>query len=353
MNKRARWMLRVACYGLGIALTSLSPSLGAQVTPAQRLGDNSPSLDAGFGREAWLVYTYSVDTGGRVVDARIRSSNGVESADRAILEQVEALRFDPATRNGSPYEVTMGPVAYTWILDIRREMSPGFGSVYDQAWDQFRGGNYPQAASLAKQLGAMPGRNAYEEVKYHVLAASLAARQQDAASEMRHLKQVMALQDLADRNDFEHPYVEPKHYALMLVRLHELLLDNNQLADAQTLFSRLLRFGVDDTVLARARTVQQQAQVRWNGESMVTTQGQINALYPGGEGSWKAGLSRDRFSIESVKGNISWVFLTCGEKEKRLRYPSGPAWQIPPGWQNCLIDVGGEDGTRFDLQQLR
>ncbi len=349
-----RRQLRHTLFLFGVlAATTLSPATLADFVLAERISANSPSLDADFSREAWLVYTYRVDANGQVVDAQIRQSNGVESANRSIIEQVEALQYHPATRDGRPTEVSMGPVVYTWILDVPRQLDPAFSQQYEQAWSLFRQGDYLQAASLARQLGDMPGRNAYEEVKYQILAASLASRQQDLAMELYHLNRIMALQDLADLNNFEHPYVDASHYALMMARVHELLLENNQLADAQELFSKLLRFGVSDDILQRARNGQQQAQLRWNSLGMATTRGEIKALYPGGDGNWKAGLSREHFSIDSVEGSINWVFLTCGNQEQRLSYPSTAPWQIPAGWRDCGIEVGGKDGTRFKLQQLR
>ncbi|MFV0478852.1 MAG: energy transducer TonB [Parahaliea sp.] len=335
-----------------LLLTTALP-VSAEFTPAERISLQAPSLDGDFDDEAWLVYSYQVDSQGKVKDAVIHASNGIAMVDQDMLTQIRALQYHPATRDGKSVEVSMGPVVYTWILDIPRKMSDTFDTRYQEAWSLFQDGQYAAAADIAAELGNRPGRNAYEEVKYHILAASIANRQNDPSIELRHLMRIGSLQELADRNNFQHAYVEPAHYALMLARVQAIQLDNNQLADAEETVSKLLRYGVSDELRQKVQSAQQKAGTRWQQLHETVTQAEITAPYRGGPGTWKSGLRRERFSIRNVKGDISWIFLVCAEQERRLNYPTRSPWVVPDGWQNCQIEVGGQDGTRFELQQMR
>ncbi|WP_157976576.1 energy transducer TonB [Parahaliea mediterranea] len=321
--------------------------------PPERISGSSPSLDASFTQEAWLVYTYTVGENGNVADATIQSSNGIPSVDTHMLNQIQAMRFTPATRNGTPVEVPAGPVVYTWILDIPRAMSPAYNTTYEQAWEKFRAGDYDGAFDLAAQLKEMPGRNAYEDVKFQILAASIASRWDDPATEMQHLKRVMEFQNLADRNRFKHPYVEPEHYALMLARVHTLQLDNNQLADAQATFNQIMMRGSGDELIQKVQSAQQAAQARFLANPDVATRGELTPLYRGGPGAWETRLTRDNFNLQQVRGDISWVYLACLGNEQQLPYPSSRPWTVPAGWKECKVEISGRAGTRFELHQLK
>ena len=83
----------------------------------------------------------------------------------------------------------------------------------------------------------------------------------------------------------------------------------------------------------------------------VTVKGELVPLFRDGPGSWKTGLTRKAFSISDVRGRVGSVFLVCTGVEKQLRYPSNEPWTIPPGWNNCKIDIAGKAGTQLVLHQ--
>jgi TonB family protein len=353
MTRGRRGALHMALC-LCAVLAGLSLPLQAAFSPPEKLDPgNTPSLDASFTMEAWLVYTYEIDTDGSVVNATIQSSNGVDAVDNHMLEQIRAMRFRPATRDGQPVKVPAGPVVYTWILDMPREMSEQFSAIYERAWEHFRADDYDQAFDLAAQLKEVPGRNAFEEVKFQILAASIANRWEDGAAEMQHLQRVVEFQTLADRNLFEHPYVPPEHFALMLERIHGLQLENNQLADAQATFNQMMVRGTSEEVIQRAQAAQQAAQSRFRASPVAAIRGELTPLYRGGPGAWETRLSRERFRLDQVRGDIDWLYLVCLGNERRLPYPSSSPWQVPEGWQECKVEISGRAGTRFALEQLR
>jgi len=351
-NALTRLYPRMAALAL-LALLA-SPLAVAQFNPPQKIspGPSTPQLDASYKTEAWLVYSYTIDKQGNVTDIEIHSSNGVPEVEQAVLQQLNGLQFRPATRNGEPVEVPVGPVVYTWILDIPREMGENFATMYETAWEHFRAEDYDQAFDLAARLKEASGRNAFEEVKFQILAASIANRWEDPAAELQHLKRLVEFQDLADRNLFEHPYVEPGHYALILERIQSIQLDNKMLADAQATLNKIRVRGGDEEVTARATQSQKQAQARLESMPDVATSAELTPLYRGGPGSWEMRLSRNRFTVRDVRGDIDWLYLACLGSEKRLRFPSLRAWEVPAGWRECKVEVSGRAGTRFKLHQL-
>lgn len=337
-----------------IALLFLSPSLlAADFTPAQNLDPTSASirLDSNYRDDAWLVYTYDIDVNGLVANALVRSSNGVTAVENAVLGKLSMMRFKPATRDGKPVQVAADPVTFTWILDLPREMSPPFKESYQAAWTHFSQGDYSAASGQATKLKDMPGRNAFEEVKYQVLAASLATRRMDEAAELRHLKRAVALQNLALDNKFKNRYIEPDQYLLILERIQALQLQRSMLADAADTLDQIREQGGDTEVATRASAAYREAEARINTQADVAINGELEPIYPDGPGAWKAGLSRKKFSLSDVTGKIYVVFLVCGPREIQLSYPSEEPWTIPYGMDDCKIDVAGSSGARFVLHQ--
>jgi TonB family protein len=341
-------------YSIGLVLAVLlAAPVAGQFVPPQNLDPTSAAiqLDSSFQSDAWLVYTYDIDVSGQVVNAAIRSSNGVPEVEQAVLRQVNTLRFSPATRNGEPLRVSADPVIYTWILDKPREMSPGFERQYREAWALYSEGNYGAAADIARDLQDYPGRNALEEVKSRILAASLASRWQDDDAELRHLGRVVALQQLALDNNFRNRYIPSDQYLRILDRIVTLQLNAMMLADAGDTLLQMRRLGGDDGVIDGAGQRFVEAQRQFDAMPDVTVKGELVPLFEGGTGAWKAGLSRTDFSISDVRGRVGSVFLVCNDTEKQLRYPSQEPWSIPPGWTNCKIDIAGEAGTQLVLHQ--
>ena len=308
-------------------------------------------LDTSFQDDAWVVYTYAIDEQGRVADAKIRSSNGVTRVESAVLDKLSMLRFAPATRDGQPVKVAADPVIFTWILDLPRAMSPQFSESYQAAWALFKQGNYDAAFDLAVTLKDMPGRNALEEVRYQVLAASLASRWEDGAAELQHLGRAVELQALASKNNFKHHYIEADQYLRILERIQTLQLERMMLADAGTTLGEIQAHGAGTDIAVRAAAAYTAKELEFNARPDATVSAELVAVYRDGPGAWKAGLSRNKFSISDVKGKIDAVFLVCGPRDIQLRYPSVEPWVIPYGMRGCKIDVSGAAGTRFVLHQ--
>lgn len=341
-------------HGAALLLTLLLASpVWAQFVPPQNLNPATASiqLDSSFQSDAWLVYTYDIDEKGQVANATIQSSNGVLEVEQAVLRQVNAMRFSPATRNGRPIKVSAEPVIYTWILDKPRAMSPEFEQQYREAWALYSEENYDGAFDIALALKDYPGRNALEEVKFQVLAASLASRWQDEAAELQHLSRVVEFQNLALNNNFRNTYVPADQFLQILNRIVTLQLNRMMLADAGDTLLQMQRLGGGSEISAEAGQRFMEAQRQFDLMPDVTVKGELVPLFRDGPGAWKTGLSRDTFSLSDVRGRVSSVFLVCTGVEKPLRYPSSEPWTVPPGWNNCKIDISGQAGTQLVLHQ--
>ena len=340
----------IAALALGLAV---NPAAWAQFIPPKNLDPASATIRLGssFQSDAWLVYTYDTDETGAVINAKIQSSNGVPEVEQEILRQVGAMRFTPAKRGGNPVKVSADPVVYTWILDLPREMSPRFAELYQQAWDLYAQENYDAAFDIAVELKNFPGRNAQEEVKFQILAASLASRWDDEAAELQHLSRVVELQSLALNNNFGNIYVPTEQYLKVLKRILTLQLNARMLADAGKTLDLMQGLGRGTPVVEDAAALYRQTEAQLQAMDDVTISGELVPLYREGPGSWKAGLSRTQFSVSDVRGRVGAVFLVCANGERALRYPSRDPWKIPGGWSDCKVDVSGKAGTRLVLHQ--
>jgi len=347
--------VRFSRPGLLAAVLSLLPAMASWgvFIPPQNLDPASAiiRLDTSFQSDAWLVYTYDIGVDGQVENAAIQSSNGVPEVEQAVLRQLNEMRFQPAMRDGDPVKVSADPVVYTWILDKPRELTPRFRDIYQEAWAHYAEENYDAAFEIAVQLKNFPGRNALEEVKLQILAASLASRWDDQAAELQHLSRVVELQSLAMNNNFKNTYVGAEQYLQILNRIQTLQLNRMMLADAAETLATIQSLGAgSDIAIGAAERFRATEQVFQSMED-VTVDGELVPLYQDGPGSWKTGLSRQQFSLSDVRGRVGAVFLVCVNSERQLRYPSREPWTIPAGWRGCKIDVSGKAGTRLVLHQ--
>lgn len=347
---------RVLLVFSALALTVCSAARGSGFTPPENLKPGqsvTPSLDSSYDREAWLVYSYDIDTEGFVVDMKIHKSNGVAAVEQKTLDHVNSMQYRPATRDGQAVKISVGPIIFTWILDKPRQMSPQFNTTYETAWEHFNREEYDKAFELAAKLKNMPARNAFEEVKFQILAASLASRWDDENAELAHLKRIVEFQSLADKNRFKNPYVEEGQYLLILERIHSVQLGMMMLADGELTLNSMIIRGRDAEVTRRAQIAHREAGDRLRENPDVTIAGELTAIYREGQGVWKTRLFRDTFSVSDVKGSIATIHLSCEVGgEQRLRYPSLEAWTIPPGWNTCKFEAAGKSGTRFNVHQL-
>ncbi|MEP0202600.1 MAG: hypothetical protein ABJ084_00630 [Halioglobus sp.] len=312
----------------------------------------TPSLNDSYTEEAWLVYTYDIGTDGVVANLKIHSSNGVAAVESAITGQVTSLRYSPAMRGDTPVKVTVGPIFYTWILDKPRVMSDAFASQYQEAWDNFGQNDYNAAFDIAAKLRGLPGRNAFEEVKFQTLAASISSRWDDSAAELQHLSRALEFQGLADRNNFDNPYIENGQLLLMMERVHALQLQKMMMGDAGVTLRKIQLLGPGSDVSNRAGAAHDAAMLSFRANPDVTIDGELTPIYRNGPGAWETRLSRNLFSLTNARGKVDSVLLDCLQGNRNLSYPSLEPWKIPPGWSECKLEVSGKAGARFVIHQL-
>lgn len=344
------------CLAMFLMICALcSPVAWSQTVPANPLGAGATAidLDSSFQADAWLVYTYDIDANGRVVDAAIRQSNGVPDLEAEVLRQLNSWRFTPAQRGGKPVRSSAYPVVYTWILDKQREMSPEFARLYQQAWDHYAAGDFAAAGAIAAQLQDYSGRNALEEVKSRLLAASLANRSGEEMAELRHLSRIVDFQSLALENQFRHVYVAHEQYLKVLDRLLSLQLQSNMLADAGATLDQMQSLARGETIVESAAERYLAAEKTLQAAAEFTVEGELLALYPKGPAAWRTGLTHRTFHLGDVHGRVAAVYLVCAQAERSLAWPAIEHWVVPVGWSDCQIDISGTGGTRVVLHQLR
>jgi hypothetical protein len=199
----------------------------------------------------------------------------------------------------------------------------------------------------------MSGRNAYEEIKFQILAASLNSRWGEELAELANLKRIVEFQSLADRNRFSNPFVQDKQYLLILERTQTLQLGMNMLADGEATLNKMRIRSADSEETRRANIAFQDTEREFRANPDVTLAAELTPIYRDGQGVWEARLFRTRFSVSKVRGSIESLYLACqAGGDMRLRYPAREPWTTPAGWNNCKLEVAGKSGTRFTVHQL-
>lgn len=60
-------------------------------------------------------------------------------------------------------------------------------------------------------------------------------------------------------------------------------------------------------------------------------------------------LSRRRFTLENVQGEIEATSLVCEAHSQEAEYQQGKVWTLPPDWGLCWVSVRGTVGTTFEV----
>jgi TonB family protein len=301
-----------------------------------------------------------VDPRGRPFEVRVEQSSGNKVLDGFMVVAWQRVAFKPATVNGKPvesvYEITHGPVGtYTPRHGLAQEHLGPYASLGDRpeptfihAYEALQtavGAKDRAAADVA--LKSLIVRTPYEDCiyglakfQYKTVWGADLHEQADALSHALDFDTVLTT--IAAAPD---PAIAPLRRLALLDGIHVQLQLHDYFQVLQ-LWDRLQKLGVDQETAARITpTIERIKQLRAGpGEyAMSDSIGQ--------KGSWSIHLFKKTFALGVSSGGVSQLKLKCKGKYVQFQFDQTLKYTVPEEAGECLLDVEGTPGTKFELTQ--
>jgi TonB family protein len=317
------------------------------VTPIERVNPNYPSGAQMNGQEGWVMLSFVVSAEGKVQEAMIEDSSGVESLERAALEAVSRWRYNPATENGRPVEQAMVSTRLTFQLEgVEKGAGAAFVSKYRQIARLLNEGKITEAQRLVEELELKGRRNLYEDAwfwwgKYVYLERS---GSQDDEEKQKALQRALGYQE---------EYLTPDQFVAAAQRLVVLYARTLDLSSAISTFERLRdsptarRADDHEKVVAALTPAYEQMRGIVAGDQALIMEGRVRE-----HDYWVHNLLRRSFELSDVNGRLDALDIRCKSGTRRYNtIPDDVVWTVPPSWGECGVYVKGEPGTTFKFHE--
>jgi hypothetical protein len=166
-----------------------------------------------------------------------------------------------------------------------------------------------------------------------------------------------ATQRTAGRPDFlklldSVPFNDPSDYLLEKDLIVPLLDMRMQLLAAQGLALEAMQSYYEMAGLGRLPEGHRAIALAGRLTAQIRGPGELRGRVQMDGSSWKQYLSRRRFTLDGIQGEVRGLTLRCSNGSKVLEYRPGGEWMVPEGWAPCAVSVDAEPGARFEFVEL-
>jgi TonB family protein len=326
------------------AQTSLES--GTRARPLKRPLPNYPQRESQRGVEGWVVVSYVIKPDGTVGETIIEDSSGRRTFERETLRAVQRWRYEPATMNGEAIEQCHTKVLISFALDQPGNKARGatsrFKKQYKDTIESLNQGKFEKARSTIDEMEEKFVTNLYERSRLWLLRSMLQEKEGDDLGQLESLQRGVSGGG---------PYVEPKVYLTVLMKIFNLQMQFQHYADALDTIEALEDLDLDNDMATKLAQFKHQIEGLRTTDQAVAIEGTIGEAREehDGSGVWEHQLLRRTAGIEGVSGSLERVELRCDWRRVKAKPEKGRAWRIPPEWGECSIYVFGEPGSTFQL----
>lgn len=318
-----------------------------EAIPTKRESPSYPRNAEATGDEGWVMVSYTIDTGGKVIEAMIEDSSGIASFEKAALEAVQQWQFVPARLDGTPVEQSMTRVRMTFQLPMGpHAASPNFVRRYRAIERLIVAKDLAKAGPLLTDLQDQEKHNLYEDawfwlLKYRYLTAAGTA---DNRAKRDCLRKALG---------YEIEYLEADEFVAASQELYRLAVEARDYSEALETFERLEKSKLAKKSKRYAEShglLEQNAAVLRKlvaSDQTLSLEGKIEQY-----GYWHHTLLRRSFAIDEVMGRIEQVDIRCERCTQRFSMSTTSTWTIPESWGACRVYLNGDDGTTFTFHEL-
>lgn len=295
--------------------------------PVQELNPNG---------EGWVQLGMMVDTHGKPFEITVVGSSGSKFLEHEAIRAMEWARFRPGKLNGKPIE----SATQFKVIFLRDQPSKGARADFVHNYVKLQGAvQAKDKAAADAALKDLEVRNLYEDA-YFGLANYLYAREWgNDAEQLAGLRRAIAFESNAH-------YLTTPQFQSTLVQCLALEVKLHHYSEAQELWSKILRSGINEGMVSKIRPMMQQIdQLRTAGGPY-----DIAGLMP--DGTWELGLYKNNFRFKVSDGHIAYMKLRCSKGFLRFEFDPAIDYKVNPKYGTCAMELEGEVGTRFTLTQF-
>lgn len=303
----------------------LSAEADARFTPPSIRSQRPIDYPMGESREALVYVRVLISPKGVPTQIEVLKDRGFHTPDyvRAAEQFVRSMRYKPAELDGVPVEY--GPGDYQganfhaeWMLREKVKLNYEFAVLQ---------------AALAQTHAAAGNED-------DALAAVI-----DATSRTSSESPGFRLRQPAPPND-PSKYLLPKDLVVSLLELRmRLLVRNGDLVAALRTYSELgglVQIAADDP---RARLAEELTLLLESGKALAF-EAKVAGEY------WSHELFHPRFTVRNLQGRLDLIHLHCRGEYDEQPFESREFWDVPEGWESCVVEFYGEPGAQFELVEM-
>jgi TonB family protein len=296
--------------------------------------DIYPRSEKRAGREGWVNVNFMVDPKGKPYEFTVIDSLGGVVFEKAAVESMANLRFEPASINGMPVDSAM-----TLKLSFSLQNAPrhAYLKTYDTFAQAVTKGDKSAADSVMRELQP---RNLQEDVYYGFAQYLYAQAWGGEAQQLAGLRRALA---------YEHEqklFRLPKAMSILALReMMRLQITEQDYAGALTTWDALKKTDIDEKVRAETQVVIDKIERFRVDDRSFSVNGRID------DRSWIFDLFKRRFRFKVTEGRIVEIKLRCERDYVFFRFDPEIEYKVTDKAGKCSIEAIGDTGTKFAFIQ--
>jgi len=293
-------------------------------------------------KEGWVHLNFMVDPNGKAYEISVVDSIGGEPFERDAIRAVQKARFRPARDGSTPvhagFDLSLLYATNPLYPGGRKVASPKFVRAYKALADSIERGD---KAAADEQIPNLEVTSIYAYIHknlilydYHRKWGTERQQYADLLTAVAHVQRDWKL------------YLDKKTYVSSLNSVLALALKLNDLGRALVNWEIIQKHATREQIAAWQPTMDQVSRLRESGPPV-----HLEAEIENGT-SWFNHLFRKSFEVVVLSGRVSDIKLRCEKKFIFFRYEPDVRYTVDPRAGECIIQVVGDTGTKFDFVQL-
>ncbi|MEP2654032.1 MAG: energy transducer TonB [Paraglaciecola sp.] len=305
--------------------------------PIERVPPRYPKHAAMQKQEGWVQVSFVIGDDGKVLDPIVTDSSGITSLEKAALRSVEKWQYNPATRDGAAIEQCQTRVQLDFRLDNNKEsgVRRKFRTKYMKISTAIAEQDFVSAELGLQEFKEDKLWNRTESALYWLLDANFANAIKDSHRELASsFRGVLSGEDA----------LGTQNYQYLQSRLFVLQLKDNQLSAALETYKHLVESKNGAEAAKPLEAYAAKIKEVLTGEQPIARTATLL-----GSRNWTHKLSRDRFTMTNVNGQLDEMEIRCDNKRSRSTIANDSTWTIPKSWGQCTVFVKGAKNSSFTL----
>jgi TonB family protein len=298
-------------------------------------GIRYPASEERNGNEGWVVLSMMIDPQGKPYEVTVADSTGNEAFEKAALSAVDRFSFEPATHEGKPIDSGFRFKVLFHMFEPATGASSKFVSGYKTLTKAIEAEDRARADETLANLQA---RNLYEEAYWNFGKYFYDVKWGTEVEQLADLRKAVA-------GESSPRYLPKDAFIAALTSMLRLELESQDYGSALMTWKRLQPIARKAT-LDPWREVMDRVSALRNDDRLVRLSGEISKGT-----SWNGTLFKKRFEVKVESGHVAEIKLRCETQYLFFRHEPGVIYRVETRAGDCGIELVGDPGTKFHLDQ--